>query len=125
MKRLIAAIALLTVAISFATGAYFAVNKRLDGLIELMERDRELTVYSFSSDSERAREITEEWKKNETFLASMLAHEEIEEIEIGIMNLSDYSEQNFTEEYIKTLNECINNLYHIKETELPETKNIF
>ncbi len=125
MKRLIAAIVLLLSAVGFATGGYFAVNKKIDRIIELMEKDRELTISTFNSDTERTRKITEEWKKNETFLASMLAHDEIEVIEIGIMNLADYDRQDFTEEYIKTLNECINNLEHIKETEIPETKNIF
>ncbi len=125
MKRLSAAIALLMIAISVAVFGYFEINKKIDNIIELMEEDRKLTISTFNSDTSRTKKITEEWKRNETFLASMLAHDEIEEIEIGIMNLSDYNKENFTEEYIKTLNECINNLYHIKETEMPKTKNIF
>lgn len=58
-------------------------------------------------------------------MVSILPHDELEEIELGIMNLPDYENQNMPEEYIKTLNGCISRLEHILETEKPSLKNIF
>lgn len=125
MKRLFIATALLLAAIVFAVSSYFTINKKIDNIIALMENDREITIMTSSPDAKRTTEITKAWEENETYLVSMLTHQELEDVEIGIMCLPDYLKEGFTEEYIKTLNECINHLYHIKETEKADTKNIF
>ncbi len=125
MKRLIAAITLLLSAVSFAVIGYFQVCNKIDAIVLLMQQDREITMKTSHSSAERTAQITEEWEKNETFLVSILPHSEIEEIEIGILCLNDYNKQGFAEEYIKTLNECINSLNHLKTTEKPDIKNIF
>lgn len=125
MKRLYIALALLSAAIIFSISSYFTINKKIDKIIELMESDREITIMTTEPDEARTKAITDAWEENETYLVSMLTHQELEEVEIGIMCLPDYLNQGFTEEYIKTLNECINHLYHIKETEKADTKNIF
>ena len=41
------------------------------------------------------------------------------------MNIPDYEEQELTDEYLESLNECINRLEHIKESEKVTFKNIF
>lgn len=125
MKRLVIAIILLTAVITFSFNTYFTVNKKIDYVITLMEIDRESTMREGKPDSKRTAEITEVWDKNETYLISMLTHHELETFEIGMMCLPNYQKQALTEEYIKTLNECINCLYHVKETEKVDTKNIF
>lgn len=125
MKRVVISVVLLIVAVVFSVISYFTVNSRVNRIIELMKTDREITMSTSSPDKERTNKITEEWDKNETYLVSMLTHHELEEVEIGIMCLTDYMNQGYTEEYIKTLNECINRLNHIKETEKADTKNIF
>ena len=125
MKRTVIAIALLIVTISFSLFSHFSVNRRIDEIIDVMEKDRAITFETTMPDHERTTQVTGIWKKHEKFLISMLAHAELEEIEIGIMCLTDYMTQGYTEEYIKTLNECINQLYHIKETEKADTRNIF
>lgn len=125
MKRLLIAVLVLSFTITFSVGSYFLICRSIDNVIFLMENDRNITVSSGESDKERTEKIIAEWLKHENLLVSLLTHHELEDIEIGIRCLEDYMKQGLTEEYIKTLNECINKLRHVKETELPDIKNIF
>lgn len=125
MKRVIISVVLLIATLIFSVISYFNVNARIDTITSLMQNDREITINTSKPDKERTNQITDEWARHETYLVSMLTHHELEEIEIGILCLTDYMNQGYTEEYIKTLNECINRLNHIKETEKADTKNIF
>ena len=125
MKRFIIAFFVLLLTVTFSVGSYFLICNKIDDVITLMENDRQLTLSSGEADKNRTEEIVDEWLKHEEFLVSLLTHHELEDIEIGIRCLNDYMQQGLTEEYIKTLNECINKLRHVKETEKPDTKNIF
>lgn len=125
MKRLVIAVFVLLFTITFSVGSYFLICNKVDSILTLMENDRRLTVDSGEADKKRTSQILDKWSEHEVFLVSMLTHHELEEIETGIRCLNDYMQQGLTEEYVKTLNECINKLKHIKETELPDTKNIF
>ncbi|MEE1064715.1 MAG: DUF4363 family protein [Acutalibacteraceae bacterium] len=125
MKRLLIAVLVLSFTITFSVGSYFLICRSIDNVIFLMENDRNITVSSGESDKERTEKILDEWLKQENLLVSLLTHHELEDIETGIRCLEDYMKQGLTEEYIKTLNECINKLRHVKETELPDIKNIF
>ncbi|MBP3938478.1 MAG: DUF4363 family protein [Clostridia bacterium] len=125
MKRFAIAVFSLLFTITFSIGNYFLVCNKVDTIISIMEKDRHLTLYEGKADEKRINEITETWKKHEVFLVSMMTHHELEDVEIGVQCLNDYVNQEFTHEYIKTLNECINKLEHIKETQLPDIKNIF
>lgn len=125
MKRLIIAVLVLSFTITFSVGSYFLICRSIDNVIFLMENDRNITVSSGESDKERTEKILDEWSKQENLLVSLLTHHELEGIETGVRCLEDYMKQGLTEEYIKTLNECINKLRHVKETELPDIKNIF
>lgn len=125
MKRLLIAVLVLSFTITFSVGSYFLICRSIDNVIFLMENDRNITVSSGESDKERTEKILDEWLKQENLLVSLLTHHELEDIETGVRCLEDYMKQGLTEEYIKTLNECINKLRHVKETELPDIKNIF
>lgn len=125
MKRVIVCVVLLISVIVFSVVSYITVNSKVDRIIELMKADREITMSTSIPDKERTMKIINEWDKSETYLVSMLTHHELEDVEIGIRCLTDYMNQGYTEEYIKTLNECISRLNHIKETEKADTKNIF
>ncbi len=125
MKRFTVAIFILLFTVVFSVGSYFLICTKIDRVTELMINDRDITVYTGKADKNRTEEIVEEWKKHEVLLVSLLTHHELEDIETGVRCLYDYMQQGLTEEYIKTLNECINKLRHVKETELPDTKNIF
>lgn len=125
MNRIIAAVLLLILSLGSGIAGHFSVLSYVKETKQLMENDRNDTVNTASADVERAQEIQKLWEGKQTLLAALLPHDELEVIEIGIMNLSDYAEQGMTEEYVKTLNECINRLNHIEETEQPVIKNIF
>ena len=125
MNRPAAALILLFVSIGIGLSGHFYINKSAENLIEYIEYDRNLTVESGTPSAERAEKIQNEWKKRETLFVAILPHSELDEIEISIMNLTDFQKQEFGEEYIKALNECINRLEHIRETQKPDFKNIF
>lgn len=125
MKRFIIAIALLTATLVGSIGSHIITNKKINEIIVTMETDRSITVANSSADKRRTEEIEKIWDKHETYLGCMLTHHELENLETGLMCLENYMLQGNTEEYIKTLNECLNQLYHILETEKVDTKNIF
>ena len=112
MNRIIAAVVLLVIDYT-------------EDMLKIMESDRETTVSECKAEISRSKDIGQVWEKKQGLLAALLPHDELEDIEIGIMNLPDYAEQGLLEEYVKTLNDCINRLHHIKETENPTIKNIF
>ncbi|MBP3441466.1 MAG: DUF4363 family protein [Clostridia bacterium] len=125
MKRFTVASFILLFTVVFSVVSYFLICTKIDKITELMISDRDITVSTGEADRKRTDSIVSEWEKNEVLLVSLLTHHELEDIEIGVRCLHDYMQQGLTEEYIKTLNECINKLRHVKETELPDTKNIF
>lgn len=125
MKRFTIAVCIFLITIIFSITSYFTICNRIDSVIRLMKTDRETIVATTKIEPLRTEKIIEEWDKHEVYLVSTLAHHELEEIEIGMRCLHDYMQQGFTEEYIKTLNECINYLEHVKATEKPDIKNIF
>ena len=125
MNRLAAALILLFISVGIGLSGHFYIVRSAESLIEHIEQDRKLTVASGIPSAERAEKIQKEWKKRETLFVAILPHSELDEIEISIMNLTDFQKQEFSEEYIKALNECINRLEHIRETQNPDFKNIF
>ena len=71
------------------------------------------------------KRLSDEWDRLETFMVSFLPHSELDDIEIGIRNIENYHEQGLTDEYLEEINNVINRLEHIKESEKPTLKNIF
>ena len=125
MKRFIIAIILLSVTLASSIGFHIITNKKINEFILLMEKDRIITVADTASDKSRTQAISEMWGKHEVYLGCVLTHHELENLETGLMCLENYMLQGNTEEYIKTLNECLNQLYHIRGTEKVDIKNIF
>lgn len=91
----------------------------------LLEEEQKQLLVDTTPDISRTRVIIEEWEKHEIYIASMLSHHEIEDLEIGMMLLENYAVENQSEEYIETVNECINKLRHVRETQTPNLSNIF
>ena len=125
MNRLIAAFVILALALGTGLTGYFYISLSSRSMIEQLENDRLLTVESRIMSEERAENIQKEWEKREPFFVAILPHEELDDVEINIMSLTDYCSQGLTDEYIKALNECINRLEHICESEKPGFKNVF
>lgn len=124
MKRLVIAVCIFASTVTLAVSCWLSVCHRIDNVVYLLKADREMTVNEERINPDRTAKIMEEWQKNESFLVLVLTHYELEEVEIGIRCLNDYSYQGIIEEYLKTLNECINQLEHVKATEIPDIKNI-
>lgn len=125
MKRLVIAVCIFIFTITFAISGWVSICNRIESIVKLLKNDREITLQESKINPERTDKIINEWQKHEGFLIMMLTHYELEEVELGIRCLEDYGKQKNNEEYLKTLNECISQLEHVKATEIPDIKNIF
>ena len=125
MNRITAAVVLLTVSVGLGVGSHFLIENSTTEMIEAMKNDRELTMQACEASAERAEDIQELWKSNENILVTLLPHSELDEIEMAIKSLTEFQRQGLNEEYIKALDDCINRLEHINESEMTNLKNIF
>lgn len=125
MKRIIAAVVILIIAVGSSIGVYFGIISRVDSLLETACQTRDKVVESGETNREETDRLKKEWEDSEIFMAAFLPHSELDEIEIGIRNIENYHTQKLTDEYLEELNGCINRLEHIKESEKPVFKNIF
>ncbi len=125
MKRIIAAVAILLIAVGSSAGIYFKIIKKVDELTLTASEIREGVCQSGKTNYDDTKRLSESWDKAERFMVSFLPHSELDDIEIGIRNIENYHEQGLTDEYLEELNNCINRLEHIKESEKPTIKNIF
>lgn len=125
MKRIVVAVALIAAAVGGSVAVTKSVENKSEKIIDLLQNDRTLIVENQVTDTARTQKIKSEWESVEGFMATFLPHSEIDTVEIGIKCLADYDEQGLTDEYLETLNECINTLNHIKESEDLCIKNIF
>ena len=125
MNRNVAAIFLLVLSVGMGIAGTFMIKNATEEIIEAMESDVLLTVQTEQASEQRAEEIQELWKSKENILVTLLPHSELDEIEMKIKSLSDFQSQGLIEEYIKALDDCINRLEHINESEMTDLKNIF
>lgn len=125
MKRLIAGIIILLIAVGSAVTINLKICKNIDHLTEIAVSVRENVEKSEETDSRQTKLLTDGWTQMESFMAAFLPHSELDDIEIGIKNIENYHKQGLTDEYLEELNGCINRLEHIKESEKPVFKNIF
>lgn len=125
MKRVVAAVAILIIAVGSSIGVYCGIISRVDSLLETARQTRDTVVESGETNREQTDMLMKEWKNSEIFMAAFLPHSELDDIEIGIRNIENYHTQKLTDEYLEELNGCINRLEHIKESEKPSFKNIF
>lgn len=125
MKRIIAAVAILLIAVGSSAGIYFKIIKKVDELTLTASEIREGVCQSGKTNYDDTKRLSESWDKAERFMVSFLPHSELDDIEIGIRNIENYHEQGLTDEYLEEINSVINRLEHIKESEKPTIKNIF
>lgn len=125
MKRLIAGIIILLIAVGSAVTINLKICKNIDHLTEIAVSVRENVEKSEETDTRQTKLLTDGWTQMESFMAAFLPHSELDDIEIGIKNIENYHKQGLTDEYLEELNGCINRLEHIKESEKPVFKNIF
>lgn len=125
MKRLVAALLFIAVALGSSLGCYFLTVERTVRLSDTLEKEKSIFMQAGKPDVDRAEKISKEWENHEELLVAMLPHDELEEIEIDIMKLTACAEQNVPDEYLEALNDCINRLNHIRDTEEFAWRNIF
>lgn len=125
MKRIVAALAILIIVFGSAIWIYSEIVFKINSLTEMASAIQDSVNDRGSTDSEETEMLSESWSKAENLMVSFLPHSELDDIEIGIMNIKNYHEQGLTDEYLEELNNCINRLNHIKESEKPTIKNIF
>ena len=125
MKRVIAAVVILIIAVGSSIGVYCGIISRVDSLLETARHTRDDVVESGETDQGQTDVLMKEWEDSEHFMAAFLPHSELDDIEIGIRNIENYHTQKLTDEYLEEMNGCINRLEHIKESEKPSFKNIF
>ena len=125
MKRIIAALAILLIVFGSSTCIYLKIVSKVDELTDLAGEICDSVNERGETDGKETEMLTEVWENAENFMVSFLPHSELDDIEIGIMNIKNYHEQGLTDEYLEELNNCINRLRHIKESEKPTVKNIF
>lgn len=125
MRRIIAAVVILLVIFGSSIGIYFRIISNVDSLAETACEIRDSVNQKKETDFWETKRLSDEWDRSEIFMVSFLPHSELDDIEIGIRNIENYHEQGLTDEYLEELNNVINRLEHIKESEKPTVKNIF
>lgn len=125
MKRIIGAIVILAVIFGSSIGINCKLNDNIEKMTAVAEEGRDYAKKYGKTDPELTEKIVGTWDGMSVFMAAFLPHGELDDIEIGFMNIPDYEEQELTDEYLESLNECINRLEHIKESEKVTFKNIF
>lgn len=125
MKRIIAAVVILLLVLVSSIGIYFKILSNVDSLTETACEIRDSVNHKQKTDFWETKRLSDEWNSSEIFMVSFLPHSELDDIEIGIRNIENYHEQGLTDEYLEELNNVINRLEHIKESEKPTIKNIF
>ncbi len=125
MKRIIAALAILIIVFGSSAGIYLKIISTVDELTDIAEEIRNTVNEREKTNYIETKRFSDAWDKAENFMVSFLPHSELDDIEIGIKNIANYHEQGLTDEYLEELNNVINRLEHIKESEKPTVKNIF
>ncbi len=125
MKRIIAALAILIIAFGSSAWIYLKIISTVDELTDIAEEMRNTVNEREKTNYIETKRFSDAWDKAENFMVSFLPHSELDDIEIGIKNIANYHEQGLTDEYLEELNNVINRLEHIKESEKPTIKNIF
>lgn len=126
MKRLVIAIVIFAITISFCVSGFLLITKRGEEMIEL------LTYYSHQSENsskeeliEIAKKINKEWSKRSTLFKSVFIHNDFSEIETLIDKLNIFAKQNSPDSFSECCTEAISRLNYALNNEKPEIQNIF
>ncbi len=126
MKRIIAAIVLLAVSVTFAFISNFCVLKKFNGVSESLYDLIGIADYAkkeeIKSESER---IVSEWKKNEWMFHAFVTSDLINEAERSIEILPELAKHELTEEFKTHCITAYNYVHTIYESERISKENIF
>ncbi len=125
MRKIIAALAILVIVFGSAVSVYLKLISSVDRLTRISCEIRDSVTQKKETDFRETKRLEDEWDRTEAFMGAFLNHSELDDIEIGIKNISDYHGQGLTDEYLEELNNVINRLEHLKESEKTTLRNIF
>ena len=80
MKRVIAAVVILIIAVGSSIGVYCGIISRVDSLLETARHTRDAVVESGETDQGQTDVLMKEWEDSEHFMAAFLPHSELDDI---------------------------------------------
>lgn len=93
-----------------------SINSKIEDLEAVIESDEA---------KEKVKELSEEWKKEETKLCYYMEHDELEKVSVLVDNVKSNIEADNDEEIKEQVNEIKYILEHVKNKQKIELKNIF
>ena len=126
MKRLIIAIIIFTLTVSFCVFGFFTVTTRGEQMIDILTQGiSEAENGDNAKLSEIAERINKEWSNRSTLFKSVFIHNDFSEIETLLDKLNVFSQQNSPDSFIECCNEAISRLRYALDNEKPKIQNIF
>lgn len=126
MKRLVIAVVIFTLTISFCISGFLLVTTKGEEMIDL------LIYYSHQAENsteeeliEIAEKINKEWSNRSTLFKSVFIHDDFSEIETLIDKLNIFAKQNSPDSFSECCAEAISRLSYALNNEKPKIQNIF
>lgn len=125
MKRLYAAALLFLIVIGLCITEYVSINKCTDEYIERIDRIEEMVrAGSTQKASFAARETEKNWEETVSVIDMLLFHDYVDEIGRNLAQLESYIKYGEDAELFATCESTKEQLLSLKESELPDAKNI-
>ncbi len=123
-KRLYVAVSLLIFSVSVSFLCYFVLRNRVDNLVLHLNQALEISENGSDSLIEKTKEIEEIWDGTSAIMHMLIIHTDLIELEVDLLSLSEFAQENSTDHYNEACISSIHNLQHIKESLIPDWGNI-
>ncbi|MBQ8000580.1 MAG: DUF4363 family protein [Ruminococcus sp.] len=125
MKRLYTAAVLFLIAIGLCIVEYVSINKYADEYVERIDRIEEMVkTGSTQKAAFAAREAEKNWEETVSIIDMLLFHDYVDEIGANLVQLEYYIKYGEEAELFATCESTKEQLLSLKESELPDAKNI-
>lgn len=126
MKRLIIAIIIFCLTVTFCISGFWLVTIRGEQMIDLLiSCEKEAENNPDAKLTEIAEKINKEWSKRSTLFKSVFIHNDFSEIETLLNKLKTYAKQDSPDSFSECCNEAISRLRYALDNEKPKIQNIF
>lgn len=130
MKEILISIIIIAIIITSGTIIQNYLEKTGDALISSLQNlKEELQSSKKSENHEQSKKIVDEiiveWEQTEQMWATIIIHQELDNIEVSLLALKAYVENEKIEEALVEIENSIFWIGHIKEKEALKLKNIF
>lgn len=124
MKRLVIAIIIFALTISFCVFGFFTITAEGEQMIDIITRG--ITEAETNTElSKIAQKINKEWSNHSTLFKSVFIHDDFSEIETLLDKLKVFAKQGSSDSFIECCNEAISRLRFALDNEKPKIQNIF